>query len=337
LTCRWLHPDDPARSYGSGLHDDGTGFTSEEHREPPEPRTHEESMCQGKQAEDYWGADKNNPRHQTGIKGWCPLGELPMFDIIWDICPDMMHIIKNLFERFFGSLLEGLRVPKPPKSTFKPPRHSDPDYDAKFAAHDLEMERHALATEKATTCTLSQYGKHQVDIRCRKLSKIKHSGIPHSMVPFRTLPGRGKQKAAAWVKVLRFYVPYLLYGVGDKKVREALLLLSDALREVLDTTCDYYPYDDEKTQDEVDKCWTLKRKLIKALVSIEARLPESELSYFVHEIVHVADFTFRWNNVRNYWCFVTERFVGYVKGFVKNRHLVLENLVHTHILTVCSL
>lgn len=165
--------------------------------------------------------------------------------------------------------------------------------------------------------------------RCRKLSVEKGTGIPRSMVPFSTLPGRQKQKAAAWVKVLRFYVPYLLYGVGDKKVRGALLLLTDALREVLDTTCDYYPYDDEKTQDEEDKCKALKKKLIKALVEIEARLPASELSSFVHEIVHIADFTFRWNNVRNYWCFVTERFVGYVKGFVKNRHLVLENLVHT--------
>ena len=88
---------------------------------------------------------------------------------------------------------------------------------------------------------------------------------------------------------------------------------------------------------------SIKTNLILALCSIEATFPASELSYFVHEIVHLADFLFRWNNVRNYWCFVCERFVGYVKGFVKNRHLALENLVHVpkqiiswHVLIICQ-
>jgi hypothetical protein len=95
-------------------------------------------------------------------------------------------------------------------------------------------------------------------------------------------------------------------------------------------SCDYNAHDEEKSEEAQDRCMALKKRLVLALCELERCLPESEFSIFLHEVVHVADFLFRWNNVRNYWCFITERFVGYVKGFVKNRHLVLENLVQTN-------
>jgi len=183
----------------------------------------------------------------------------------------------------------------------------------------------------AKTSTLSAYGKNQIDIRCRKLTGDKRTVIPLNLVPFDTIPGHAKMKAATWVAVLRFHVPYLLYGVEDKLVREALLIISEVLRDVLAATCDFDPEDEVTTQEQTDKCNALKTKIVLAMVELERRLPSSEMSYFVHEIVHIGDFIFRLNNVRNYWCFVCERFVGYVKGFVKNRHLALESLVRTQL------
>jgi len=183
----------------------------------------------------------------------------------------------------------------------------------------------------AKTSTLSAYGKNQIDIRCRKLTGDKRTVIPLNLVPFDTIPGHAKMKAATWIAVLRFHVPYLLYGVEDKLVREALLIISEVLRDVLAATCDFDPEDEVTTQEQTDKCNALKTKIVLAMVELERRLPSSEMSYFVHEIVHIGDFIFRLNNVRNYWCFVCERFVGYVKGFVKNRHLALESLVRTQL------
>jgi hypothetical protein len=315
--------------------EDASGFQAPEYRNPPEPRSHAEVYSQSIEAENWQGAKSKHPSQLHGIKGWSVLGIIPLFDLVWDICPDIMHIIKNLFERFFGTLLAGARVPKDNKNFRKPSDTTSETFHADLANYNAELDEHKRATRRATISTLSAYGKNQIDVRCRKLAGVKKTGIPLNLVPFDTIPGHAKMKAATWVAVLRYHVPYLLYGVGDKSVREALLKISEVLRDVLAATCDFDPDDDMSTQQQTAKCTALKKKIVLAMVELERRLPSSEMCYFVHEIVHVADFIFRWNNVRNYWCFVCERFVGYVKGFVKNRHLTLESLVR-FTLCLCS-
>jgi hypothetical protein len=341
---RWLHHSDQRREQGANG-EDGSGFTEEEHDPAPEPRTHAETIRQGRQAEDYVGPKENHPRKQSGINGWCPLGVVPLFDLIWDVCPDFMHIIKNYFERFFDQVPAGKRIPFTTKQAEPVPRTENyrakqkayikavggsprtADYATRKIAYDRDVARQVESRKRALECKLTAVEQAQIDIRCRKLAKESATGIPFSMVPFSTLPGHGHQKAAAWVKLLRFYVPYLLHGMGTKHTHDALMRMTDVLREILDTTCDYTPDDEDSSAAALTKCNKLKRRIINALVCMEARLPASDLSYFMHEVVHMGDFTYRWNNVRNYWCFITERFVGYVKGFVKNRHLALENLV----------
>jgi hypothetical protein len=240
---------------------------------------------------------------------------------------------EKLCERFFIALPGGERLPKAQKS-FTEPRKTNKDsadaYADKLRAHKKEVERYEGASQKVRECTLSAESKAQVDIRIRKLAAMPSTGIPFSMVPFRTLPGRRKQKCAAWVTLLRFYLPYVFYGVGRRPYHEAMLQLTEALRAVLLGSCDYDQYDEEKNEEARIRCKALKKRIVRALCELEKCFPESEFSIFLHEVVHVADFMYRWNNVRNYWCFITERFVGYVKTFVKNRHLVLENLVHAH-------
>jgi hypothetical protein len=41
------------------------------------------------------GAAKTQKQTATGIKGFCLLLMLSLFDIIWDMLPDMMHITKG--------------------------------------------------------------------------------------------------------------------------------------------------------------------------------------------------------------------------------------------------
>lgn len=104
------------------------------------------------------------------------------------------------------------------------------------------------------------------------------------------------------------------------------------LNDLLDATADV---DDDTDEDQaLAESRSLHMKAIEALCLLERDFPLTELSIFVHEILHVPEFIYRWNSVRNYWCFATERFVGWMKKFVKNRHLSVENMVCARILLV---
>jgi hypothetical protein len=118
--------------------------------------------------------------------------------------------------------------------------------------------------------------------------------------------------------------------VGPLQPRAAYKAMTEALNAILDATADYDPDDDD--DEALEKTRALHLQAIEALCVMERDFPLSELSSFVHEILHVPEFVFRWNSVRNFWCFTTERFVGWMKGFVKNRSLSMENMVTAHTL-----
>ena len=79
---------------------------------PPASRTHEETNRLGKQADTYdksRAPENSHPKHDTGINRWCPLAILALFNLILDVCPDMMHIIKGIFGGHWIPLLKGER------------------------------------------------------------------------------------------------------------------------------------------------------------------------------------------------------------------------------------
>ena len=47
----------------------------------------------------------------AGIKELSPLHWLPFFCLVWDIMPDMMHIITGIWKRHFLHMLTGQRYP----------------------------------------------------------------------------------------------------------------------------------------------------------------------------------------------------------------------------------
>jgi hypothetical protein len=226
---RWLPPDDNLRQAAADNND--YGCQEEERRPPPTLRTHAESKAQGTASEEYDGPADAHPKNNHGISGWCPLTLLPQFNIIWDICPDMMHIVKNLMERVFVKLMGGKRIPALGKALKHPPKkdkHAS-SYAAKLLAYKKELERHRKAHQRATVCTLTSRSKLQVDVRFKKLSASQETGIPTTMAPFETLPGYKKQSAATWVTALRFFMPYVLYGVSTETCRKPFLDLCYAL------------------------------------------------------------------------------------------------------------
>ena len=98
-----------------------------------------------------------------------------------------------------------------------------------------------------------------------------------------------------------------------------------ALQHLLHATADYDPEDVDDTASHT--CRTARTMVARALFKLERDFPGTELSIAIHELIHVPDFLWRWNSVRNYWCFVVERLVGFMKSFVKNRSLSVENMV----------
>jgi hypothetical protein len=137
---------------------------------------------------------------------------------------------------------------------------------------------------------------------------------------------RRKPKVADWLTFLRSAVPYTFYQVGPVHPREAFQAMIDALQLLLDATADFDP---ENPEDETATltCRAAKKAVATALFKLERDFPKTELSIAIHELVHVPDFLWWWDSVRNYWGFVVERLVGFMKQFVKNRSLSVENLV----------
>ena len=59
--------------------------------------------------------DANHPRKISGVNAICALSLYPLFDIVWDIMPDWMHIIKNLVLPHFIKVVKGKRRLKAPR------------------------------------------------------------------------------------------------------------------------------------------------------------------------------------------------------------------------------
>jgi hypothetical protein len=58
--------------------------------------------------------DDDHPRKKSGVNSISALSLYPMFDIVWDVLPDWMHIIKNMVLTHFIKVVKGERKLKMP-------------------------------------------------------------------------------------------------------------------------------------------------------------------------------------------------------------------------------
>ena len=72
-------------------------FGPREKRGPVPLRTRDEVETVSKEVSALTGPDQQRKEKSTGIKGFCMFLMLSMFDIVWDMMPDMMHITKGIF------------------------------------------------------------------------------------------------------------------------------------------------------------------------------------------------------------------------------------------------
>lgn len=180
---RWLPADHPWRTDPS--------FGPPCDTDPPEPRDHDECVAQGKASDDYRGFKNAHVKEETGINRSCPLSFLHLFNIVWDVCPDMMHIIKNFFEKLTFKLFAGKRKPEWDKSKNKKPAKGDPDFRRKTRRHNEAKKRWKLAVEQNEMCTFSEADQIIVDQRVKNLVGparwIKSSMVSEHMNTFHTV------------------------------------------------------------------------------------------------------------------------------------------------------
>ena len=90
-----------------------SAFGDPEHRPPPATRTHAGYIDDGTRNESWRGTKADAPYKTTGVKHLSELAKLPLFDMVWDVLPDMMHIINGIWKSHVIALIKGERIPAP--------------------------------------------------------------------------------------------------------------------------------------------------------------------------------------------------------------------------------
>ena len=156
-------------------------YGSIDDRDEPSKRTHAAAVAEGITSDTYTGAKAHHPRFKSGINGSTPFSFCPMFDIIRDFCPDMMHIIVNVFKHMIP-LMSGDRKPNKPKVTkrFHPPKlPKKPPKKKKDADGLLTRDPHYKYTSSFIT--------HIPPITSIKLVHVHHTISETSWIPTRRL------------------------------------------------------------------------------------------------------------------------------------------------------
>jgi hypothetical protein len=92
----------------------------------------------------------------------------------------------------------------------------------------------------------------------------------------------------------------------DPEKKKAFLAFLDIIYRVLHTTCDVD--DQAPTRAHKTKISEFKTDTAVCLVLLEAELPPMFFDILLHELLHIPESIARWNHVRNYWAFASERY-----------------------------
>jgi hypothetical protein len=117
----------------------------------------------------------------------------------------------------------------------------------------------------------------------------------------------GQQKAVDWKRFVFGPFEYFMRNLFAKPLEGALQALFSVVQKLLLTTCN--TDGDSPATDKIlkRKVSNLQTEVALALSWVERDLPKSMLPYIVHILVHIPKQIYRWNHVRNYWAFFSER------------------------------
>ena len=277
---RYLPVDHPLRAHGS--------FGEVEERKEPEPRTHTSFVEAAVANETHRGYKKDAPYKKTGVKELSPLAALPRFNLVWDILPDMMHVVPGIWKRHMFAMFVGDRAPAKPR----PRKSLSSEENTKL------MSDHAKAVRQLEEWALTQEERDMLDQR-----SIHLGGEPGWIRNnIRICSQMSTLTAHDWMLLIQTAGHYLLQGLfaDDRNKMQSLLRLLNACNRCINATSAW----DSENREVID---AVKLEVIEALCYVEAYMPRTELPVMFHVLVHVPDAIYRWNSVRNYWSFFGER------------------------------
>ena len=88
-------------------------WPNRETRRPVPLRSHTEVEAQAREIDEMAGPAKDKKQKVTGINGFSLLLLLALFDIVWDMMSDMMHITKGVFNTVNNALFADNALSRP--------------------------------------------------------------------------------------------------------------------------------------------------------------------------------------------------------------------------------
>ena len=241
----------------------------------------------------------HQPYKTTGVSEFSPLFYFPLFNLIWDVCIDAMHTVPGWVKSHLFPLLRGTRAPSRPKERkLRGPSHRKGEW-TKHDNQNLQNDYETVCDRLGRWKIPKDHGL-KLDKRSRDLA-----GEPQW---FRTnievYSRGGRLKTHDWMQVVKYCSEYIFHDLfpPDSVKTEALDAYFASMRALLEATSAH----DSDNRDEID---VIKLQCVKALSLLEAVIPKTELSPLLHITIHLPDFIWRWNSVRNFWCFFGERCV----------------------------
>jgi hypothetical protein len=113
--------------------------------------------------------------------------------------------------------------------------------------------------------------------------------------------------SSSWHRLLMYGRDYLFRGLiplGPKW--DTWLALTNAFAELVDFESDFEP-DPEEEKQSLERLKALEDKVVVALCLVAENVPVTEHSGIIHILLHVPAAIGRWNSVRNFWCYPSER------------------------------
>ena len=110
---------------------------------------------------------------------------------------------------------------------------------------------------------------------------------------------------ADWQHFLEYCDGYAFHGVLDEPYGSSYFHLTGVFRNILQSKS-------TTLQSDTDAQEELRRQeceIAAALTAFERHWPSVLMSGpVIHTLVHYPRFVYRWNSVRNYWCYFNERY-----------------------------
>jgi hypothetical protein len=160
---------------------------------------------------------------------------------------------------------------------------------------------------------LTQAEQDIVDARVAKTHAARPDYVRAGLKPFQH---PGGVKAADALRMQTEAGKYWFHDMLPPTQQKIFQDMQQLQLDLMGTTCDY------NDETAIENLGAMKLRVIRGLCKWARYVPETEHAIIVHEFVHICDCIYKWNSPRNYWAFVTERFVGWLTNFIHNRNKV---------------